>query len=201
VDAGAGHPATNGGTSTVAVCDAGGAATGRCLQWSYNAAVLTGDKAILIRPTVSDPEPVPGRMHGNGFLDRDGKRYRFDFRVAERASGDERGAFDLRVRSPGRGRDDRFRSQSVTSVTFSDDPAIRPGRAAHPQIDTVLFNGLGEWNGAAGYTFEVSARDEGEPGRHRESIRLSITSPTGTVVAHASGEIDGGNIQSLRIAH
>jgi hypothetical protein len=89
----------------------------------------------------------------------------------------------------------------VTSVTFSDDPNIQPSPRPRPLADTVLFNGVGEWNGAENYTYEVSARDEGEPGRHRESIRITITSPANVVVAQVEGELTGGNVQSVRIRH
>ena len=89
----------------------------------------------------------------------------------------------------------------MTSIVFSDDPTIRPGRAPKPQIDTVLFEGLGTWNGQNGYRYQVFAQDSGEPGRHRESIRITIWSPAGQVVASFEGELEGGNIQSKRIKH
>jgi hypothetical protein len=199
LDAGGGSAAANGATATVGICDAGGAAAGRCLQWSYNAAVLRDEMAILVNPnTVPPAPPMPGRMHGSGFIIEDGVRHGFQFDVRESASAGERGSFQLTVDRDGKPkpRNDRFTSRTIGSVIFSDDTSVRPGGRA--PADTVLFNGVGEWNGEAGYAFEVSARDEGEPAR-RESIRLAITSPAGVVVARADGTLAGGNIQSTRM--
>jgi hypothetical protein len=101
-------------------------------------------------------------------------------------------------------KDDKFRSTAVTFVAFSDDATIQPGRDRSrqtPQIDTVLFSGNGQWNGQSGYTFEVFASDEGEPGRHRESVSIVIRDAAGQVVAQVSGDLDGGNVQSKRISH
>lgn len=69
------------------------------------------------------------------------------------------------------------------------------------QIDTVRFSGFGEWNGQAGYAFEVQATDQGQPGRHRESFTVAIRDASGQVVAEVSGDLDGGNVQSKRIKH
>jgi hypothetical protein len=176
--------------------------------------------------TVTDVT-TPGEMRGNGHLNEDGARYRFDFWVRETNRASERGAFALEIDQKqecdcrdnrnrrvshgdrddrhhdcrGRDRDDRFRARSVDFVAFSDDPTIRPGRPRRPQVDTVLFSGVGEWNGRRNYRYEVRATDEGEPGRHREMISITIWDPSGVVVAQVSGDIDGGNIQSSRIDH
>lgn len=170
---------------------------------------------------------TPGEMRGNGFINEDGARYKFDFWVKETDRAGERGAFELDIDQKeecdcrdnrnrrvshnhrddrhhdcrGRDRDDRFKARSVDFVAFSDDPTIRPGRPRRPQVDTVLFSGIGDWNGRRGYRFEVRATDEGEPGRHREMISITIWDPNGVVVAQVSGDIDGGNIQSTRIDH
>ncbi|MEW6320625.1 MAG: hypothetical protein AB1635_06005 [Acidobacteriota bacterium] len=201
VDVGAGDPASNGGLSTVGICAAGGRAAGRCLQWSHAAPVIQGQGAIAYRP----PAPatgVPGAMHGQGFLRRNGARYQFTFDVRERATGDERARFDLRVDPErGGGRGDRFRSRTVTSVQFSDDPTVQPGRNPRPMVDTVLFTGTGEWNGRPGYRYEVLASDEGEPGRHRESIRIRVWDASNAPVVDVAGVLDGGNVQSVRIRH
>jgi hypothetical protein len=96
---------------------------------------------------------------------------------------------------------DRFVARSVGFVAFSDDPSYRPGRPRRPQVDTVLFSGVGMWNGASGYGYEVFAADQGEPGRHRESVRITIRDAAGVVVAHVDGVLSGGNVQSVRIRH
>jgi hypothetical protein len=155
------------------------------------------------------PMTIPGRMHGNGFIRADGVRYQFVFEAAERVGGAERGHFDLRVeeerpasgRGPRRLRLDRFVAREVSSVTFSDDPTVWPGRRRRPQVDTVAFSGTGTWNGIAGYRFEIGASDHGEPGRHRETIAITIWDSGGSVVVEVEGTIDGGNVQSSRIRH
>jgi len=144
---------------------------------------------------------TPGHMFGDGFVRAGDLIYAFAFDVREFGSF-ERGWLDLRVKGFGRSRrDDRFRARSVDAVAFSDDPTVRPGYSSRPQVDTVLFSGTGEWNGRPGYHYDVLAVDQGEPGRHHESIRIDITAPSGTVVAHVDGLLSGGNVQSVRISH
>lgn len=157
---------------------------------------------------------TPGEMAGDGFVRDDDAKYFFSFRARENASGHERAQISIRVDEDGwkwfkkhgrdrdrHNRDDRFVSKTVDFIAFSDDPTIRPGRNRKPQIDTVTFSGVGEWNGKRGYRYEAWAQDAGEPGRHRESIRVTIYSPTGQVVARFEGDLDGGNIRSSRIRH
>jgi hypothetical protein len=163
----------------------------------------TGSASFTV--TITDVA-TPGEMRGSGFVRDDGARYMFEFLARERASGAERARLSIRIDEDGRKktkkskkRDDRFESRSVDFIAFSDDPAIRPGRQRRPHVDTVLFGGVGEWNGAGGYRYEVFAQDEGEPGRHRESIRVTIMTAAGQVVASFEGELDGGNVQSRRL--
>lgn len=151
---------------------------------------------------------TPGEMTGEGFVRDDGAKYLFTFSARERASGAERARVSLRVDDNGRKkkskkgeRDDHFESRTVAFMAFSDDPSIRSGRPRRPQVDTVLFSGLGEWNGAAGHRYEVFAQDSGEGRLHQESIRMTVWSPSGAVVATFEGEVEGGNIQSSRLRH
>jgi hypothetical protein len=178
--------------------------------------VSAGNYAIAFVPgtlTVEEAE-TPGQMSGDGFVRDDQARYSFGFSAREwedrsrRTSDDtnERARVSLRIDEDGRKakksakkRDDRFESRTVEFMSFSDDPTLRPGRARRPQVDTVLFGGVGEWNGQRGYRYEVFAQDAGEPGRHRETIRMTIWSSSGQVVAQFEGDLDGGNIQSKRI--
>ena len=51
-----------------------------------------------------------------------------------------------------------------------------------------------------GYSFEVLATDQGEPGRHRDTFSLIVRDPSGNVVGNVNGTLDGGNIQSTRLA-
>jgi hypothetical protein len=163
----------------------------------------TGSASFSV--TIADVT-TPGEMRGDGFVRDDGAKYMFQFLARERASGAERARLSIRIDEDGKKkakknqkRDDRFESRSVDFMAFSDDPTIRPGRQQRPQVDTVVFRGVGEWNGVGGYRYEVFAQDQGEPGRHRESIRVTIMTAAGQVVASFEGELDGGNAQSRRL--
>lgn len=162
--------------------------------------------------TITPLTITPGLMTGYGYVRDDDDRFTFEFVVRERANGSDRGYLELRIldedrdrrgnkKAKPRPRDDRFESRTLTKVVFSDDPTVRPGRTNRPQIDTVAFEGTGQWNGKNGYRFEAFAQDIGEPGRHRESIQITIFDAQGRVVAAAEGDLDGGNIQSVRIRH
>ena len=154
-------------------------------------------------------------MEGNGGIDQNGKRQQFEFQVRERASGQESGRIEYWGRDLRAGFDrdddgdddhyrwhghvDSFVSTAVTDVVFSDDPSIRPGRAAQPTVDTVEFQGKGLWNGKRGYTFRARATDAGEPGRGRDTFSLTIVDANGKTVASVSGTLTSGNIQSSRL--
>jgi hypothetical protein len=163
--------------------------------------------AATFTVTVADIT-TPGAMHGNGFIREGDRRYEFGFLVLESPRAGERGFFTLQVseqrprgrngRGPQSGTD-RLVARDIDFIAFSDDPTHRPGRPRRPQVDAVRFSGAGSWKGASGYRFEVLASDEGEPGRHRESISITVWDPSGAVVAHVEGELDGGNVQSRRI--
>ena len=98
----------------------------------------------------------------------------------------------------GQRRSNRFVATAISSVSFSDDPAITPGRKSKVAVDTVVFSGTGRWNGVVGHSFEARATDAGEPGRGRDTFALTIRSPAGVVVATVAGTLSKGNIQSLR---
>jgi hypothetical protein len=165
---------------------------------AQDAAGNTGAASFTV--TVTDVT-TPGEMAGSGFVRTPASKSSFEFRVVEKSRHDvERGRFRLEVDYTARNRkSDRFVATDVTFVAFSDDPAIRPGRSRKAQIDTVRFSGAGEWNGKRGYRFDVLAADGGEPGRHRESVTIMVTSPSGAVVAQVDGALSGGNVQSRRI--
>jgi hypothetical protein len=152
---------------------------------------------------------TPGLMWGAGFIRDHDIRYDFGFLVSERANGTDRGGFELRVTSPSsykrqghkvikiKGRSDRFVARSFTNVVFSDDPAIHPERYARTETDTVLFAGIGDWNGYSGYRFEAVAQDRG--GRRRESLRVTVYDSANAVVVEFDGELSDGNVQSVRV--
>ena len=85
----------------------------------------------------------------------------------------------------------------VQSLAVGDLPA--PHQPA-TGIDTVLFTGVGRWNGASGYTFEARATDAGEPGRGHDRFAITIRDATGQIVASVDDVLDIGNVDSLRIA-
>jgi hypothetical protein len=152
-------------------------------------------RTFTVRPAAS----LPGRMHGDGRIDVGTIEHHFEFEIRERATGAERGRLQYRRRQilAERDRVDRFAVTAIASVTFSNDPALTPGGRA--TVDTVRFTGTGDWNGAAGYTFEVLATDAGEPGRGIDTFTLTIRAPGGGVVAAVSGVLTHGNIQSIRV--
>jgi hypothetical protein len=130
-------------------------------------------------------------MTGDGGIESsDGRRHDFEFRIAERHIGQERGEFSYRVKTPKIGKQkeriDLFETTSVGPIAFWDNPAFKPGNGKKPSVDSAVFSGEGLWNRVAGYSFEARASDEGEPGRGRDTFAITIR--------------DGrGNIQSRRL--
>jgi hypothetical protein len=172
---------------------------------------LAGNSGAATFTVRVSPSSRDGRMHGEGFIDRRGRRHHFAFRVAQVRNHDE-GRFEYRVSDVRHcepddddacdpdfdgdhdadsahnhhHRSDHFEATSIEAVIFSDDP------------DTARFWGAGRFNGRFGYTFEVLATDRGKPSRHRDTLSLVIRDPKGNVVASVSGTLDGGNIESTR---
>jgi hypothetical protein len=169
--------------------------------------------------TIVNDDVPERRMFGHGRIDEGHTRHWFVFRVVERSNreygrleywstddrkdgdddecdGDRDRDYD-RVR---RGVRTRFDSTAIGRVSFSDNPAFTPGRGARqPAVDSVMFAGTGRWNGMAGYTFEVRATDQGEPGRQRDTFSLIVKDSRGSVVINIAGKLDSGNIQSTGI--
>ena len=131
------------------------------------------------------PEPT-GRMRGIGHLDAGGRRHHFEFEVAEHPSGQERGRLEYRAPAlrPGRDRGKAFVSSTVTMVTFSND--------------SVVFSGIGQWNGRPGYAFTARAVDAGAPGPGHDQFTITIADPSGAIVATVGGTLRGGNIRAQR---
>jgi hypothetical protein len=149
-----------------------------------------------------------GQMLGAGMVEAAGGTVHFVFGVRDTVKIQERGYIALSFERPdplagrwGRPRKDSFISYRLTSVTFSDDPAFKPGPARArrpPQVDSVSFAGTGYWNGMPA-TFEASASDQGEPGATRDTFSITIR-VGGTVVAQVGGVLDSGNVQSSRLS-
>lgn len=153
---------------------------------------------------------VPGRMQGHGYLEADGLRHHFEFHARVNDAGEPSGRLRYHVQGRRHGgeeegapaaaglRGGRFAAGAITAATFSDDPALSPGRRTRPLADAVVLGGTGSWNGAPGYRFEARATDAGEPGRGRDTFAVTIIAPDGTIVAAVTGTLAGGNIQSRR---
>jgi hypothetical protein len=174
----------------------------RDITTSSNAATNTvcGSATSFSPFAVFVPIPEEGRMTGHGTLP-DG--HQFEFRIAERSLGNERGALTFKFETPRAGklkaRTDQFKATAIDAIWFWDDPAYRGSRRPRPTVDSVVFTGAGRWNGVAGYSFEAEATDEGEPGRGRDSFRITVRDPQGIVVVAVDGLLTNGNIQSHRI--
>ena len=96
----------------------------------------------------------------------------------------------------GLGKNTKRPSQAWLSAL--DEEALGSGKRL-PAVDTVVFKGLGKWNGRRGYAFEATATDRGEPGRGRDTFAIVVKNPNGVVVAQVNGTLDGGNIESTRL--
>src|SRR2546426_213579 len=60
--------------------------------------------------------------------------------------------------------------------------------------NTRTFGGPAEINGAYGYTFSVTATDNGEPGRGSDYFSITLSNPSGFYY-HAENYLGGGNIK------
>ncbi|MGE3275210.1 MAG: lamin tail domain-containing protein [Vicinamibacterales bacterium] len=164
------------------------------------AADTAGNEAAATFTVTVEPPPatdVPGTMVGVGHVKEDATKTGFAFHVRETTRGWERGWLLLDVRNRPRHRD-VYVSFTVTDVTFRDAPGYTPGRGPATGVDTVVFSGTGWWDGRSGYTFEVTATDQGERGRGRDTFAVTIRDGKGAVVFSADGPLTDGNIQSLR---
>ena len=138
--------------------------------------------------------PVVGRMTGVGGIETGHVEVKFNFDVRESSDYTQGGSLSLQVRYESH---ERNLAGTVTNVRFSDAPGYDPGN--HPQsgVDTVVFSGTGSWNGVAGYTFEVTASDRGEPGPGHDRFAVVVRAPGGDTVLSKSGALSNGNIKSV----
>ena len=146
--------------------------------------------------TVAISRAVPGRMHGAGNLGSGQHRVAFTFDAVESMNFVDRG-WVVVLAKDGAGRPRSFVGL-VEAASFSNAEGDTPGPALTGAVDTVMFSGVGWWNGKPGYRFQVTANDRGEPGVGRDAFSWVVTSPAGEVVESAGGVLRGGNIQSLR---
>jgi hypothetical protein len=113
-----------------------------------------------------------GSLSGGGFIEAGREKWHFTLNA-----GQGQPALQIWANGPSK----RFVATSIDAVL----------------ADPVRLSGSGTWNGQAGYTFEASAADRGEPGR-KDLFSFVIKNPQGGVIARASGTLSGGNIQSKR---
>ncbi len=170
-----------------------GATTVTCSTYDAAGNAATASFTVTVTRTVS----LFGRMSGAGAIGAPRERVGFIFDVRESAGANERGWVLLKLRS-GAGKPDRYLSAIVANVHFSNADGYSPGRQPDSGVDTVVFSGIGAWNGEAGYRFEITASDRGEPGRGHDTFAVTIVSPNGTLVESAAGTLHDGNIQSHR---
>jgi hypothetical protein len=165
-----------------------------CSAADANGTAVTGSFQV----TITEPA-TPSQMDGEGRIESASRQHEFSIHARERATGAEAGELRYTLRGAQNGREDRFLSTVVTTVSFYDLPAGQPGRRPRAQVDTVVFTGVGTWNGRAGYTFVAQASDVGEPGRGRDTFSLTISDASGKIVASVAGTLTGGNLQSNRV--
>jgi hypothetical protein len=130
--------------------------------------------------------PRSGLMMGEGFVRIDDNKHDVRFVVSKDDNGVDHGDFELRRKNKQpKVADDRFMAGSFSRVRFGDGTAV--------------FAGNGEWNGRSGYRFEASAQDRGEGAGYRDSLKVTIFDGAGIVVVTFDHDLDGGNIQSVRM--
>ena len=114
-----------------------------------------------------------GKVTGGGFVE-DGERTSFGFVV--RSDGSD-GTVHFQLRAG----DNRFQASTLTSLSIGGDQAT--------------WSATGDWNGTAGYRITVTVKDVGPPKKGaRDSIRIVIEAPNGSIVFTTSGPLVGGNI-------
>jgi hypothetical protein len=135
-------------------------------------------------------------MAGAGEVRTGDERALFVFTVRESERRGERGVLMVQFFDR-RGQKSRYVA-SADDVQFSDASGFAPGRRPRSGVDSVVFSGVGSWNGAAGYRFTASASDRGEPGRGRDTFDVRVFGPAGNLVKSVQGVLVDGNIQSIR---
>ena len=148
----------------------------RDLAGNVESVKTVAEASVTIVPLPPPPPPSNGSMSGGGFVAPAGVKWHFVFNAAQESKPD---ALEIWSNDQGKGEPKRFLATSMTAVVASQ---------------AVRVTGTGTWGGGAGYRFEASASDRGEPGRNDE-FSFVITDPQGRVVASVSGKLAGGNIQ------
>jgi PKD repeat protein len=168
-----------------AVTDANGHASVKTtlLADSYGVAVsFTGDVFYTACSTSQDIvvtiEAATAKVTGGGWTSNTTGRLNFGFNAMPAAGGLWQGQFQLRGNKKS-----NFHGKVVSSLTSTRT--------------TATWSGIGVWNGLANYSYTVTVVDNGPAGAKKgDTISITITSPTKTVVFTTSGAqpLKGGNI-------
>jgi hypothetical protein len=114
-----------------------------------------------------------GKVTGGGYVE-DGERTSFGFVV--RSDGSD-GTVQFQLHAG----DDQFQASTLTSLSVTGGHAT--------------WTATGDWNGTGGYRITVTVEDVGPPRKGaRDSIRIVIEAPNGSIVFTTSGSLVGGNI-------
>jgi hypothetical protein len=162
-------------------------------------------------PAGGDPQqPVLfGKMVGEGKFLSGGLLYPVQISIKQDAAGTLREGF-LRVTacSTAMGPNGpvcelklhQLNATSFSQVRFHDDAASTPdglpADPSNPMPDTIAAAGEGTWDGAAGYTFTLTASDRGEPGVGLDTFAITGRAPDGTVVGAGAGTLIEFNLEA-----
>jgi hypothetical protein len=136
-------------------------------------------------PTPSpSPSPILGRMTGGGTIGDTDARHGFELHCDATVTPN-----NLEVNW---GKGNKFHLDTLTAARCSDDPSITPNPPT-ANFDTYVGNGLGSYNGVAGYKAKWKFTDAGEPGTSDNAI---ITITNGTDTFNFSGNLSKGNQQA-----
>jgi WD40 repeat protein len=159
---------------------------------------------VVVSPAPTTPV-AKGRMKGDGSIRSGSTTVHFNFDIDRGVWEHHRHDDDklrLKIDTEVRGKKQRFESTQVSSISFADNPVFRPGRPwwdRWVKADTVTVAGTGKYNGRAGYTFEMIATDQGEPGPGRDTFSIIVRDSSGAVVIELADELRSGNVQSLPV--
>jgi hypothetical protein len=161
------------------------------------------DGVQALAPSSSCEPPPPdhnGKMYGGGFTKFNKTWTRWGWKYEQLVHG-------LKIYcQPNKGTDflaaywgrSYFLLKQVTERKCSDDPTISP-TPPPASFDTIKGKGTGIYNGKPG-TVEFEFTDAGEPGAHKDHLKLVIKDSYGHVVLNVDEKIDCGNQQAIDLS-
>ncbi len=157
------------------------------LAGSLGGEIIVSSAHSDVNFTIPGPSPEQGEVHmtGGGRLGSSPG----DFATFGFNAGLHNGAPEgqLEYQDHNQSRRLNFHGTSITS--FSVDPN---------NLNCVTFSGTGRLNGVDGYTFTVTACDNGDPGRGQDTFKITIWGPNGYKYSSIDWYMDvitAGNIQ------